>query len=80
MTYGSTYKIIDKNKFLELGPICSDLDALQWRFNERNGVSNRLFTQPFFQAQIKDNIKGPRHWPLWGEFTDDQWILHTKGQ
>ena len=26
-----------------------------------------LFTQAFIQAQIKENIKGPRHWPLWGE-------------
>ena len=25
------------------------------------------FTQAFIQAQIKENIKGPRHWPLWGE-------------
>ena len=23
------------------------------------------------RAQIKDNIKSPRHWPLWGEFTDE---------
>ena len=28
----------------------------------------RLFTQPFIQAQIKENIKAPCHWPLWGEF------------
>ena len=25
-------------------------------------------------------MKAPRHWPLWGEFTDDRWILLTKGQ
>ena len=29
---------------------------------------------------IKDNIKAPRHWPLWGEFTGDRWIPRTKGQ
>ena len=28
-----------------------------------------LFTQSFIQAQIKENIKAPRHWPLCGEFT-----------
>ena len=28
-----------------------------------------LFTQPFIQAEIKENIKAPRHWPLCGEFT-----------
>ena len=27
------------------------------------------FTQAFIQVQIKENIKAPRHWPLWGEFT-----------
>ena len=22
---------------------------------------------------MKENIKGPRHWSLWGEFTGDRW-------
>ena len=39
-----------------------------------------MFTKTFVQAQIKENIKAPRHWPLWGEFAGDQWIPHTKGQ
>ena len=43
---------------------------IQWRHNERDGVS-RLFTQPFVQAHIKEIIKAPRHWPLWGEFTGE---------
>ena len=42
--------------------------------------ASRLFTQPFIQAQVKENIKAPRHWPLWGEFTGDRWIPRTKGQ
>ena len=25
-----------------------------------------IFAQPFIQAQIKENIKAPRHWPLCG--------------
>ena len=33
-----------------------------------------LFTQPFIQAQIKENNKASRHWPLCGEFTGDRWI------
>ena len=41
---------------------------------------SRLFTQPFIQVQIKENIKAPRHWPLWEEFTGDRGIPHTKGQ
>ena len=27
---------------------------------------SRLFTRPFIQAQIKENIKAPRHWPFAG--------------
>ena len=40
----------------------------------------KLFIQPFIEAQIKENTKAPRHWPLWGEFTGGRWIPHTKGQ
>ena len=40
--------------------------------------ASRLFTQPFIQAQMKENIKYPRHWPLWGKFTGDRWISRTK--
>ena len=39
-----------------------------------------LFTQPFIQAQTKENIKVPSHWPSWGEFTGGRWIPDTKGQ
>ena len=48
--------------------------------NGRERVSNhqphesRLFTQPFIQTQIKENIKASRHWPLCGEFTGPRWI------
>ena len=34
--------------------------------------ASRLFTQPFIQGQIKENIKAMRHWPLCGEFTGDR--------
>ena len=42
--------------------------------------ASRLFTQSLIQAQIKENIKAPRHWPFWREFTGDRWIPRTKGQ
>ena len=29
--------------------------------------ASRLFNQPFIQTQIKENIKAPRHWPLFRE-------------
>ena len=44
-----------------------NLWTLQWRHNEHQGVSNHRcleFAQQFAQAQIKENIKAPRHWPL----------------
>ena len=58
---------------------------LQWSHSGRDGVSNHrrlvcLHMQPFDQAWIKENIKAPRHWPLWGEFTGDRWIPPTKSQ
>ena len=33
-----------------------------------------MFAQPFVQAQIKEDIKAPGHWPLWREFTGHRWI------
>ena len=37
--------------------------------SEITGVS--LVTQPFVHTQINENIKAPRHWPLWGEVTGE---------
>ena len=50
---------------------------VQWHL--KSPVS-RLFTQLFIQAQIKENVKAPHHWPLCGELTGDQLIPCTKGQ
>ena len=52
----------------------------QWPWWRLRSPASRLFTQPFIRARIKENIKAPRHWPLCGEFTGDQWILRTNGQ
>ena len=49
----------------------------RWRLKS---PASRLFAQPFIQAQIKENIKAPRHWPLCAEFTGDRWIPRTNGQ
>ena len=49
----------------------------RWRLKS---PASRLFSQPFIQAQIIENIKAPRHWPLCGEFTGDRRIPLTKGQ
>ena len=43
---------------------------LQLRHNERDGVSNHqprdCLLNRLFKAQIKENIKAPRYWPLCG--------------
>ena len=57
--------------------------ALQWRHNDRDGVSNHqhhdCLLNRLFNEQIKENIKATRHCPFVREFTGDRWILHTKG-
>ena len=63
----------------------TDLEKnLQWRHNERDGVSNLqphdCLLNRLFKAQIKENIKATRHWPLCGEFNGDWWIPRTNGQ
>ena len=52
----------------------------QWARWSLKSSALRLFTQPFIQVQIKENMKVPRNRPLWGEFTGDRWILLTEGQ
>ena len=42
----------------------------RWRLKS---PASRFFTQSFNQAQIKENIKAPSHWPLCG----DRWIPRT---
>ena len=49
----------------------------RWRLKSS---AYRLFAQPFDQAQIKENIKAPRYWTLWGKSTGDRWFPLTKGQ
>ena len=60
------------------------VQPLQWRHNERDGVSNHqphdCLLNRVFKAQVKENTKAPRHWPLWGEFTGDRGIPRSKGQ
>ena len=52
----------------------------KWAWWRLKSPASRLFTQPFIQAQIKENIKAPHHWPLCGKFTGDRWIPCTKGE
>ena len=42
---------------------------VKWAWWRLKSPASWLFTQSSIQAQIKENIKVPRHWPLCGEFT-----------
>ena len=53
--------------------------TLWWTRWRLKASASRVFTQPFIRAQIKENIKAPRHWPLWEEFTRGRWIPPHKG-
>ena len=39
-----------------------------------SAMASRFFAQLLVQAEIKENIKTPPHWHLWGESTGDRWI------
>ena len=63
------------------------ITTLQWRHNGRYGVSNHqphdclLNRLSFIQAQIKENIKAPRHRSLCGNVTSEfstQWPVTRK--
>ena len=40
-----------------------------WTAMHYKSPASRMFAQPFVQAEITENIKAPRHWPVWGEST-----------
>ena len=43
-------------------------------------ISLPIVYSTYIQAQIKENIKAPRHWPLCGEFNGNRRITRTNGQ
>ena len=47
---------------------------------ETTGIIGVSMVYSAVQAQIKENLKAPRPWPLWGEFTGDRRIPRIKGQ
>ena len=51
----------------------------QWALWRLKSPASRLFDQLFLQAHIKENIKGPLHWPLWGKFDQSPVVSPHKG-
>ena len=65
------YVIFQQNLVIVLFSVFEKIVSLQWRHNERDGVSNHqscnCLLNRLFKARIKENIKAPCHWPLcWG--------------
>ena len=75
---------IESRSWIKIQPNQNKVQPFQWRHNERDGVSNHrrldALLNRLFRRLSKKKIKTPRHWPLWGEITDDRWIPLTKGQ
>ena len=69
---------LNESAFFENSPF-----ALQWRHNERGGVSNHWVAIDY--SVVCSGSDQRRHQSfaspsiLWGEFTGDWWILHTMG-
>ena len=59
---------------------CHYNDVIMGATTSLKSPALRLFTQPFIQMKIKENIKAPLHWPLCGELPGNRWIARTKGQ
>ena len=62
--------------FRVIGPLCGEFTGQKDQNHYDDVIMgvlaspvSRLFTQPFTQTQIKENIKAPRHWPSCWEFT-----------
>ena len=55
----ASYRIKSHYNDVTMGTISSQINSLT------------IVSQPFIRAQIKENIKAPRHWPLCGEFAGD---------
>ena len=73
----NSYIFIQENAFeyvvCKIAVILSRLQCvtLQWRHNGCDGVSNHhphgCLLNRLYRAQIRENIKAPRHWPLCGD-------------
>ena len=74
------------NDDIDLGQSCPMQWLVAWHYlsemaSQITSVSIVCSTiYSFIRAQIKENIKASRHWPLCREFTGHRWIPRTKGQ
>ena len=48
--------------------VAPDISIVGITVTSNDASASPLLAQPFIQAQIKENIKAPRHWPWCGKF------------
>ena len=78
--FGCRWSFVDDDgKFMDFAMQQRNITVTSWWARWRLKLpASRLFAKPFVQAQIEQNIKAPRRWPLWGESTGDRWIPLAK--
>ena len=66
--YNTLYYIFNITHFISwrFTYMCNITVASWWVRWRLKSPASRLFTQPFIQVQIKENIKAQRHWPCAG--------------
>ena len=71
---------------IALGLVSSSSRNSQEHYNDvimgmmASPITSLRIVYSFIQEQIKVNMKAPRHWPLYVEFTGNQWIPLTNRQ
>ena len=63
-------KIMGKSVILHNGDVIMSTMASQI-------TSLTIVHSTVYSAQIKENIKAPRHWPMCGELTGDWWLVNS---
>ena len=75
LIFGITYDVTTRKYFFASLALCQGrtsnmvtssvmIVTSYWAWWRLKPPASRLFTQPFVQVQIKENIKAPRHWPF----------------
>ena len=62
------YGVPGHKQLKDIMPLYIITVASQWARWRLKSPASILFVEPCFEARIKENLKAPRDWPLWGEF------------
>ena len=68
------------NKWATVLIKCRLIPTSPWRHNEHDGVSNHQHHDCLLSRLFRRRSNKTSKPRMWGEFTGDRWIPHTKGQ